>query len=491
MNDATREGGEAAAFTMDEIRAVQRRWSERPTRERTQVVRRARHLLAERSAALASASATLRSRPAVEALTAEVIPLLDAHLFMERVAPRLLRPRRLGARWRPLWMANVETEIRREPFGVVLIIGPANYPLLLPGVQILQALTAGNAVLFKPAPGTTSVAFELRRAWLEAGLPAELFRILSEAPSAVESALRCGVEKLVLTGSHETGQAVARACAEAGIPAVLELSGCDLMVIREDAELSLASRAIAFGAQWNGGATCIAPRRLFVHRRIAERLEAELQGVFESAPNYEAPPALAERLQPLFEDAMQAGAAVLAGGPSQGGGFALPLLLSDGRVSMPLLQQAIFAPVLGLVLYDCDEEIPALAAECPYALGASIFSRDIPSARRLAERLEAGVVTINDVIVPTADPRLPFAGRRRSGYGVTRGVEGLLEMTTPKAITVSGGKWRPHFEPTGAAEEAILHAYIETAHSSSWRARFAALGRLVRAGRNLQSKSPL
>ena len=177
-------------------------------RARLQIVRRLRFLIAVQGQALVAAVGCRRGRTPADTLATEVIPLADACRFLEREAARLLRPRRLGRRGRPLWLAGAEAEIRREPLGVILILAPGNYPLFLPGVQLLQALAAGNAVLLKPAPGCTAPIAVLIDLLRNAGLPSDLVQLLHEDVAGARAAIAQGVERVVLTGSAETGRGV-------------------------------------------------------------------------------------------------------------------------------------------------------------------------------------------------------------------------------------------------------------------------------------------
>jgi delta 1-pyrroline-5-carboxylate dehydrogenase len=168
-----------------------------------------------------------------------------------------------------------------------------------------------------------------------------------------------------------------------------------------------------------------------------------------------------------------------------------PVLVADATPELALLKVDFFAPVLALVpVRDCEEALH-LDQMCPYALGASVFGPAEP-ARRLAVRIRAGTVTINDLIVPTADPRLPFGGRGESGYGVTRGAEGLLELTAIKTVSIRRGRRRPHYEPRTAIDQTVFHQYLRAAHGPSWIGRLragasllAALGRRARTVRRL------
>jgi delta 1-pyrroline-5-carboxylate dehydrogenase len=142
--------------------------------------------------------------------------------------------------------------------------------------------------------------------------------------------------------------------------------------------------------------------------------------------------------------------------------------------------------VLALVTVHDDAEAIARTNDCPYALGASIFSRDESAARAISVSVNAGVVSINDLIIPTADARIPFGGRRRSGFGVTRGAEGLLELTAPKVVTVSRGKFRPAFEPPHPKDEAMFRAYLELTHRRGLGRRARAL---VALGKSLSGRT--
>jgi acyl-CoA reductase-like NAD-dependent aldehyde dehydrogenase len=389
-----------------------------------------RHRIASAGAELANAVASPNRTPA-EKLASEVIPLADAIRFLERDAPRVLRPKRYGRRGRPLWLGPVDLEVWREPFGVVLIVSPSNYPLLLAGVQAVQALAAGNAVLVKPAPGH-SAPLRMLRALLDP--EPGLFEVLDEDVSSVDAAVRAGVDKVIFTGSAENGAAVLSNLAPHLVPATLELSGHDAVFVCDDADLDLVARSVAYGLALNGGTTCIAPHRVFVPRAMAADLEQRLAALVNFA----------------------------------GGDARAPAAVS-------------IVPVADV------EQALALDAECPYALGASIFgSRQ--AAARVAARVNAGCVVINDVIVPTADPRLPFGGRGRSGFGVTRGAEGLLEMTRVKAVSTRTGSFRPHLAPPHALDVELFRHYLAAAHGGSIGARargaFDVIRTLIRRGGN-------
>ena len=330
----------------------------------------------------------------------------------------MLAARRFGRRGRPLWMHGASFEVQRHPFGVVLVIGPGNYPLFLPAVHALHALAAGNAVLLKPAPGTHGVASAFAKLAHLAGLESPLLTILPDSVEAARRAMNRGVDKVIFTGSSENGRDVLSTLARSNTPAVMELSGEDAVLVLADADIPLVVRALCFGTRLNGGTTCIAPRRIIVVEPVASDLLARM---------------------------------------SQAGVPRLPI-------------EEVATQEAGLLR----------VAETRFALGVSIFSRDVDRARSLAGRISSGFVLINDLIVPTADPRMPFGGVKASGFGVTRGEEGLLEMTFPHVVAVRHGKSRPHFDEPCAGDARLFSSYILVAHGRG-RQRFGAVRDLVGA----------
>lgn len=467
------------ARTMSAARAAQFRWAATPLSKRVALLGKLRALIAKHGPALAAAAAAPRFRPVAEALSAEVIPLADACRFLQREAPRLLAPKILGRRGKPLWVSSARSEIHREPFGVVLLIGPGNYPLFLPGVQTIQALVAGNAVILKPAPGGGGAADWLRRLIVEAGFPTEVFSVLPDSVESARSALRAKPDKVVFTGCPGTGRRILSSLANGAIPATLELSGCDAVIVRHDADIELVIKALAFGLRLNGGNTCIAPKRVFVPPAIASELEGRLAAILRSHAGEGCDPAileLARELEPLFSETLARSAHLISGGEGRP-----PWVFGGVPHDSALLTSDIFGPVLSVVTVADEEEAVALTNASPFALGASVFSRDEAAAQRIAAKINAGVVTINDLILPTADPRLPFGGRGQSGFGVTRGAEGLVELTRPKVVTITRARFRPAFEKLRPRDRLIFESYLALAHAGTWRGRAAGGYRLMRS----------
>lgn len=471
----------SATEANDSIAAeVQRRWALEPLSQRLGVVRKARHLVAENTESFAQAiSANLHRSPA-DTLVAELLPLLDAMRFLERRAGAVLARRVLGRRGRPLWLTGVRAEIERVPLGHILVIGPSNFPLLLPGVQTMQALTAGNAVTWKPGSGGRPVALMIAQCLREAGLPPGLLSVTEESVEAAQTALSAQPDKVVFTGSFESGKQVMRRLAETGTPSVMELSGADAVIVLPSAGLAAAAKAIAFGLRLNGGEVCMSPRRLFATpetmRVLLPLLEAELALV----PPIKLKAQTAVALRSLLDEALANGAQVIGTWNPE---MQRPLLVNGARPAMRLGRTDIFAPVLSIVEAPSVLHMPELVNDCPYALTAAVFGAE-REAVAVGKQLRVGTVLVNDLIAPTADPRIPFGGQRQSGFGATRGVEGLLELTSAKATMVRRKPFTQPYEAVGLREIPLFTGLIGMLHGRSVRARLRSLWAVAAAGRS-------
>ncbi len=451
-------------------RRAQRRWAETPILLRLYALQRLRHCLADRADEFAAA-VQRPGRSQADTLAAEVLPLLDACKFLEREAEEILRPRCEPAHARPLWMQRLSVETHREPFGLVLIIAPSNYPLLLAGVQALQALAAGNAVIWKPGAGGEPVARIFADAVLASGMDPALLHVTDDSVRSATHMLEHNLDKVVFTGSAATGTRVREALADRAIPLTMELSGCDSVFILVDADLDRVAEALVFGCRFNGSATCMAPRRIFVPAPLADELEKKLVAGLLAVPPVVITPATELHLEPAIRDACAMGARLALDGRSALG-FA-PMLLTGVRPEMAVARADIFAPLLMLMPFRYEREAVEADRECPYALSASIFGSE-KAARKLAAEIEAGCIVINDIIAATGDPRVAFGGRRASGYGVTRGRDGLLDMTAVKTLMIRRGDDRRIYRIHGETHGEMFGGYIDAVHGEGLARRWSA-----------------
>jgi acyl-CoA reductase-like NAD-dependent aldehyde dehydrogenase len=484
----TTSGPPSLDTTLRQLRRAQLEWGRRTVGERLRPVQALRQLLVTEADRLCAATAADVGKTAEETLAGDVLPLADACRFLEREAARLLRPRRVSRSQRPLWLWGQADTVQRRPRGVVGIIGTWNYPLFLNGVQIAQALTAGNAVLWKPsevAPTCAAILLELLQ---RVGFPAGVVQVLEPTRDNGRLLVEAAVDHVVFTGSADVGRRIAARLGERLVSSTLELSGVDAQFVLDDADVALAARAAWFGATMNRGQTCMAVRRSFVQRPLYGAVCDALQGLAgQCGPVRLALASQAEQAERLVVGAIAEGGRLLAERSSPPGCPEewQPAVVADARPEMALCREASFAPLLAVLPFDTIEEVVDLDQQCPYALGASVFTRDPVRAGRLAERLRTGVVTVNDVIAPTAHPATPFGGTGASGWGVTQGAEGLLEMTVPQVVSVRTDRFRPHYDLAagheGPGHTELIRGLLESAHAPTLGQRLRGWGRLVRA----------
>ena len=467
-------------------RREQALWAARPLAARVRVLRKSRGILSGLTEQLAAAMPQGLARTHADTRVAEILPLLAACKFLEGNAAELLATRRLGTHGLPFWLAGVQSEIQRVPYGQILVIGPSNYPLFLPGVQALQALCAGNSVVWKPGLGGKMVADLFAQAMSRAGLPDGLLRVTDDSVDASVAELERGADKIFFTGSHAAAQSVLTIAAKNLTPCVIEASGCDAVIVLPSADLQRVIQALTFGMRLNGSATCMAPRRvLLMGGANAERRAALIAGLvtsFNRVRGVAVGQNVERKLRALLEDAVGQGAMVHGVVEHE---QQRPLLVTGVLPTMQIAAADIFAPVLSVI--DCADEPSVLAAQqaCPFGLTAALFG-DEADARRLGDKLAVGTILVNDLIVPTADPRVPFGGRRGSGFGATRGVEGLLEMTAVKTVLVRRGDSRRHYEETSETHGKLFDGMIGATHGKDWRERWNGVRKMFAAGRRLK-----
>src|SRR6202140_1162137 len=454
VNPATGETlGEWECAGEAEVRAAvaraqsaQAAWSEIGVRERIEVLRDFQRRLHARKSEIAEAITREAGKPVSEALTTEVLVVLDAARFLIDNAYRLLSDE-------PLPHGNLAPKLKsgrliREPYGVVGIISPWNYPFSIPATETLAALAAGNAVVLKPSEFTSLVALELKSLLYAAGVPQDIFQVLVGDGATGGALILSPIDKLVFTGSVVTGKRIAAAAAERLLPVVLELGGKDPMLVLDDADVEVASSAAVWGAFVNAGQTCLSVERCYVHRSLYEAfLKAcaektkKLRVGLGTDPETDVGPMIHGRQLRIVEehvqDAVARGVRVLSGGarlPDVGANFYAPTVLADVTHDMRIMREETFGPVLPVMACADDDEAVRLANDSEYGLAASVWTRDRKRGERLARRIHAGTVMVNDVISCFGISEAPHGGVKASGVGRTHGRFGLDEMVRVKYL---------------------------------------------------------
>lgn len=479
---------------LEKMREAQRLWAQQPIRDRLRVIRKLRELIASEPEEVARLvphnTAGALHRTDAETLVAEVLPLAAACRFLEREAEAILRKRRMGRQGRPLWLTGVTAEIERVPLGIVLLVAPGNYPLLLAGVQALQALAAGDAVAWKPAPGTEAVAERFADMLHKCGLPEALLEVMDGDATAVQKAIRLGVDHVVLTGSAKTGTAVLHQTAETLTPATMELSGWDAVFVLRGADLERVAQAVVFGMRFNGSFTCMAPRRMILVGLAddqAQWLETELRIRLAALDAVAISREGHEKLIQMVADARAAQAEIALDGSVLTDGRASTTLILSAHPKMQAMRGEVFAPVLSVLRTDNLQQAVEAHAECAFGLTASIFG-PIPAAKELTKKLRVGHVVIQDLMTPTADPRVSFGGVGRGGFGVTRGRDGLLAMTRARVVQTQHRLSRRSYERIGVEHTGLFAGMICSLYAGGMAARLQGMRQMVRAAMDLRKK---
>jgi len=421
-------------------------WEATPVRQRVATLRRFQRLLNERRDQVADLICREAGKPAVEALTTEVLVILDAAEFCIRNAHDFLREEPLPHA--NLAMKTKRGKLLREPFGAIGIISPWNYPFSIAATETLGALVTGNAVVLKPSEFTPLIGLELQRLLLATGLNPDLMQVVIGEGPAGAALIDAPIDKLIFTGSVATGKRVAEAAARKLLPVVLELGGKDPMIVLDDADLEIASSGALWGAFMNAGQTCLSVERCYVHRSLYEKfLEAcsnkiaKLRVGNGIGSEVEVGPLIHERQLRIVDehvrDAVLHGARLLQGGKrltELGPNFYAPTLLADVTRDMRIIREETFGPVLPVAPFDTDDEAVRLANDSDFGLAASVWTTDRRRGEAMAKRIKAGTVMINDVISCFGIAEAPHGGFKLSGIGRTHGKMGLAEMVQVKYV---------------------------------------------------------
>jgi succinate-semialdehyde dehydrogenase/glutarate-semialdehyde dehydrogenase len=477
-------------------------WRDTSVGERGRYILKARDYLLDHLDEVATTISKEVGKPRQEALVSDIMIAADLMGTYATRAGEVLADREL-----PIHLFKVvrQSSIRYEPLGVVSVISPYNYPFSIQMSSVVFALLAGNTVVYKPASDAVLVARRVEEIFRAAGLPEGVVNLVLATGSSVGSALfEPPIKKVAFTGSTETGKWIMREAAKYLIPVSLELGGKDPMIVLDDADVERAAAGAVWGAFTNAGQTCASVERCYVHRSIYDCFIAEVQERVEALqvgegldPDVDIGPLVNERQLRIVEehvaDAVERGAVVVTGGqrpPGLKGYFYQPTVLAGVTHEMRCMHEETFGPTLPIMAFDDEDEAVRLANDSEFGLTASIWSQDRKRAERLAPRLEAGTVSVNDHASSYGLPETPWQGVKQSGIGVSHGDQGLLEFVHPKHVTVDRIPlkelpwWYPY---SGAKYEAFrtgIRAVLGQGNAANaWEALNAAASALKPGGR--------
>jgi acyl-CoA reductase-like NAD-dependent aldehyde dehydrogenase len=369
--------------------------------------------------------------------------------------------------------------LRYAPVGVVGVIGPWNYPLTNSFGDAIPAMAAGNAVIVKPSEVTPLSPMLMGEMLRECGLPDGVYQV---APGFGETgaALIDAVDFLMFTGSTATGKKVMERAAHTLTPVSLELGGKDPMIVCADADLERASNAAVHYSMQNAGQTCISTERVYVEEPIydefVELVTEKVRGLRQGAPGGAGSvdvgaiihPPQSDIVEAHVKDAVDKGARLVAGGKRRDdhGHFYEPTVLVDVDHRMDCMREETFGPTLPIMKVADSEEAVRLSNDSPYGLQASVWTKDTAKGERLARRIEAGAVTVNDAQINYVALELPMGGWKSSGLGSRHGPDGIRKYTKKQALVVTrfAPKKDLHMLPYSARRTKLIGRMIKFAN---------------------------
>ena len=432
---------DALARILESADAASRQWRRRPVTERAERLRAAARVLRERKDAYARTMALEMGKPLAQGVAEAEKCAWVCDYYAEHATRMLADESRQTDASR--------SYVRFDAIGPVLAIMPWNFPFWQVFRFAAPALAAGNAGILKHAPNVFRCALEIEEVFREAGFPEGLFRAVflsNEAAGRVIADAR--VSAVTLTGSDRAGSQVAEQAGRHLKKTVLELGGSDPFIVLEDADLARAATSAAEARLINSGQSCIAAKRFIVVERVADRflerftdeMRARKVGDPLDAATQVGPQArldLRENLHRQVQESVQRGARLVLGGqlPAGRGAFYPPTVLVAVEPGMPAFDQETFGPVAAVIRAKDEADAIRLANASPYGLGASVWTADTQRGERVAGEIEAGSVFVNGLV--KSDPRLPFGGVKRSGYGRELSEYGLREFVNVKTVWVA------------------------------------------------------
>ena len=461
------QGADDVVRAVASARQAQKGWAALDFRERRNHVTRVRDFITAHADSIAKTISRENGKTRMDALTTEVIPAAMAADYYGRTARHALRRRRLfpGS----ILFVNKRSYIDRVPFGVVGIISPWNYPFSIPFHEIIMGLMAGNGVILKMATQAQEVGKALEECMAAGGFPEGLFAQLHlPGERAGDAFINAGIDKLFFTGSVEVGKTLMGKAAARLLPVSLELGGNDPMIVCNDANLLRAAGGALWAGFSNAGQSCGGVERIYVEKGVYEDFVRLLRARVEqltygdgSDPSVQVGAmTTAKQVRTVTEhvdDALEKGGVITATAQrfvgSAKGQFFPPMVIERVNETMVTMQRETFGPVVAVqCVADLDEAVTR-ANDSFLGLTASVWTRNRRTAHRIAARLEAGTVTVNDHLMSHGLAETPWGGFKQSGIGRTHGCLGLEEMTQPRVVVddilpavQKNMWWYPHSE---------------------------------------------
>ena len=472
-------------------RKAQALWQNTTFAERANLLYRFRDLLIDEQERLADILTSESGKPRAEVYGNELFYICDVVGFFAKNASKFLKPQKI----RPHLLIFKTKKVMSAycPFGVVGIISPWNFHLVLTAGDAVPALLAGNAVIIKPSELTPLTAIFVAELARRAGFPENLLQIVIGGGKTGE-ALIDHVDMIAFTGSGEVGKHVMRRAADRLIPVSLELGGKDPLIVLNDANLERAANACVWGSLMNSGQVCTSIERVYVEEAVYQTFVdkvVEKVGLLRQGPGNGETDVGSMTSEEQFNkvsaqvaEAVARGAKVLTGGrahPRLAGFYYEPTVLVDISHDMAIAKEETFGPVIPIIRVRDSEEAVRLANDSRYGLDACIFSGNKQRALQLAERLHTGTVCINDALVNYIIPDAPMGGVKESGFSRRHGAEGIRKFCQQKTIIIDrfGRQSDLPWFPSTSKKTAQMRRLISLLWRSGWKNKFVAPKRAI------------
>jgi acyl-CoA reductase-like NAD-dependent aldehyde dehydrogenase len=501
-NPATLESlGEVSLASDEECRkavkaahAAQRGWRELPVADKKKIFLRVKDILLARAGELAELVCREKGSPIVEANAVDVITGLEILGYYGCHLDKIRAPKKTRLHI-PLF-AHKKSAFLFQPLGVTLIISPWNFPFIIPLSDTTSALAAGNTVVLRPSSTTPFTGLFIGEVYTEAGLPPGVLNVVNSRAAQAEFMItHPTVQTVMFTGSVGIGRRVMELAAKNLTHIVLELGGKDPMIVLDDADLDPAARGAVWAAFMNTGQSCASIERVYVDEKVVEAFTSKVLELTQSLrvgnpldPDIDVGPMTTkdqrETVEEHIADARAKGAKVLCGGERLKefpGYFLTPAVISGADHKMKIMTEETFGPALPIMSFRTLEEAVALANDCDYGLTASVWTRSRTKAEWLAERIEAGTVTVNDHMFSFTDPKAIWGGVKKTGVGRSHGPYGLLDISNIKLVSYDFHRRNTQlwWYPYDRAKCSFMKNAVVILHSRKWRAKFKSLGALL------------
>jgi acyl-CoA reductase-like NAD-dependent aldehyde dehydrogenase len=438
----------AVAELVGRARRAQSGWEALGFDGRAAVLKRCQKWISDNSERVIDTIVSETGKAYEDALTAEVSYASGAFAFWAANAEKYLSEEKVKTS--SPFAKGRKLIVRYAPVGVVGVIGPWNYPLTNSFGDCIPAMAAGNAVLLKPSEVTPLTSMLMGEMLRECGLPDDVYQVVPGYGETAQ-ALIDEVDFVMFTGSTATGKKVMERAARTLTPVALELGGKDPMIVCADADLERAANAAVHYSMQNAGQTCISTERVYVERPIyddfvrlvTDKVNALRQGRPAGPGSTDLGavihPPQSDVVERHVADAVDKGARVLTGGNRRddNGHYFEPTVLVDVDHTMDCMREETFGPTVPIMKVEDADEAVRLSNDTPYGLQASVWTKDARKGERLARRIEAGAVTVNDAQVNYVALELPMGGWKESGLGTRHGADGIRKYTKKQTLLVT------------------------------------------------------